>query len=601
MADVTTAKDGGPKLADPGVLGLLARLLPYVRYDLPLYIVALIAAPLTTLLSVVQPWLLKTAIDDYITANDVEGVLWVAWMYLAAVLVGFAAEATYNLSLAYGAMRTISRVRRHVYRHTLSLARSYFDRVPTGRLLTRTTSDIEALGETLTAGAITIVLDVLLVIGILIAMVAMDPWLTGVILLLSPVLAVIVDGIRRVLRRLYQEVRTNLATLNAYMAERITGLEVVQLYRDEERTLRDFDTRLHAYRNATIKTNVWDASLYAFVDGLSSITMALLLWYASGAMFGTELATAGLLAAFIEYVGRLFTPIREFSAKLAVIQRAAAALEKVFGLLDVDETVPYGTLDLTDEPAESLELEDVRFAYGDGPEVLKGVSLRIEPGQVVALVGRTGSGKSTVGKLLRRSYHGYTGSIRLNGRELSDVDHATLQHFIGVVQQDVQLFPGTVRFNLTLGRPIPDEAIDEALDLCRARAVVDRLGGLDGWIRHKGANVSVGEGQLLSFARTLAAQTPIVVLDEATASVDSLTEARIQDATDAILARRTVLVIAHRLSTIMDADEILVMDAGRVVERGTHAELMDANGVYADLFVSQFTEHDSGDHPASAD
>ncbi len=590
MAEVVTAKDGGPKLDSPGVFSLLARLLPYMRYDLPLYVVAMIAAPVSTLLAVVQPWLLKRAIDDHITANDVEGVVALAWLYLVAVLIGFAAEAAYNLSLSYGAMRTISRVRRHVYRHTLSLARSYFDRVPTGRLLTRATSDIEALGETLTAGAITIVLDVLLVIGILIAMVSLDPWLTGVILLLSPVLAIIVDGIRRVLRRLYQEVRTNLATLNAYMAERITGLEVVQLYRDEERTLRDFDTRLHAYRDATIKTNVWDATLFAIVDGLSSITMALLLWYGSGAMFGTEMATAGLLAAFIEYVGRLFRPIREFSAKLAIIQRAAAALEKVFGLLDIEETIPYGEENLTHEPCDSLELEDVRFAYGDGPEVLKGISLRIEPGQVVALVGRTGSGKSTVGKLLRRTYHGYSGSIRLNGRELSEVDHATLQHFIGVVQQDVQLFPGSVRFNLTLGKPIADEELDEALDLCRARPVVDRLGGLDGRIRHKGANVSVGEGQLLSFARTLATQTPIVVLDEATASVDSLTEARIQHATDAILARRTVLVIAHRLSTIMDADEILVMDAGEVVERGTHAELMSAGGVYADLFVSQFTD-----------
>ena len=591
MADPT--RDEDEPLGSPSVFALMARLLPYMRFDLPLYVIALIAAPASTLLAVIQPWLLKRAIDDHITAGDVDGVVWLAWLYLIAVLIGFAAEAAYNLSLSYGAMRTISRVRRHVYRHTLSLARSYFDRVPTGRLLTRATSDIEALGETLTAGAITIVLDVLLVIGILIAMVALDPWLTGVILLLSPVLAIIVDGIRRILRRLYQEVRTNLATLNAYLAERITGLEVVQLYRDEARTLKEFDERLHAYRNATIKTNVWDATLFAIVDGLSSITMALLLWYGSGAMFGNEIATAGLLAAFIEYVGRLFRPIREFSAKLAIIQRAAAALEKVFGLLDVDETVPYGTHDLTGEACESLELEDVRFAYGDGPEVLKGISLRIGPGQVVALVGRTGSGKSTVGKLLQRSYFGYSGSIRLNGREISEVDRQTLQHFIGVVQQDVQLFPGSVRFNLTLGKPIPDAELTEALELCRAGSVVERLGGLDGQIRHQGANVSVGEGQLLSFARTLATQTPIVVLDEATASVDSLTEARIQHATDAILARRTVLVIAHRLSTIMDADEILVMDAGEVVERGTHSELMEAQGIYADLFVSQFTESTS--------
>ncbi|MCB9676611.1 MAG: ABC transporter ATP-binding protein [Alphaproteobacteria bacterium] len=575
----------------PSTTALLRRLLPYVRYDAPLYIVALLAAPIGTALVVVQPWLLKTAIDDHIQKNDAEGLITLAWAYLVAVVLGFVAEAVYNLALSYGAMRTISRVRRAVYRHTLTLARSYFDRVPTGRLLTRVTSDIEALGETLTAGAITIILDVLLVLGIIAAMLWLDPWLTAVMLVLSPVLAVVVDGIRRVLRKLYQEVRTSLASLNAYMAERITGLGVVQLYRDEARVTAAFDERLAIFRDATIKTNFWDALLFAIVDGLSSICMALMLWYGSGGLFG-EAVTAGLLAAFIEYVGRLFQPIREFSQKLAVIQRAAAALEKIFGLLDEDEHIAWGDATLADD-VESLVVDDLSFAYGDGPDVLQGVSLTLRPGQVVALVGRTGSGKSTLGKLLQRSYQGYRGSIRLNGVELRDLRPETLHRFVGVVQQDVQLFPGSVRFNLTLGADIPDAVLEESLDLCRATDSVIRLGGLDGRIRHEGANVSVGEGQLLSFARTLAARTPIVVLDEATASVDSLTEARIQAATDAILARRTVLVIAHRLSTIMDADEILVLDAGRVIERGTHADLVLAGGPYAALFESQFHDHES--------
>ncbi|MEZ4316609.1 MAG: ABC transporter ATP-binding protein [Myxococcota bacterium] len=581
----------------PSVTALLGRLLPYMRYDAPMYLVAILAAPVSTVLVVVQPWLLKRAIDQHILKDDVPGLLWLAWMYLLAVLFGFLAEAVYNLALSYGAMRTISRLRKAVYAHTLSLARSYFDRVPTGRLLTRVTSDIEALGETLSAGAITIVLDVLLVIGILGAMLWLDAWLTALMLVLSPVLALIVDGIRRVLRRLYQEVRTSLSTLNAYLAERITGLTVVQLYRDEKRTMTEFDARLAVFRDATIKTNFWDALLFAIVDGLSSICMALMLWYGAGGLFGDAI-TAGLLAAFIEYIGRLFQPIKEFSQKLAVIQRAAAALEKIFGLLDEREQVAFGSTSLTGE-VESLELDGVHFAYGDGPDVLKGVSLAIRPGQVVALVGRTGSGKSTVGKLLQRSYQGHRGHIRLNGHEITELDSDTLHRFIGVVQQDVQLFPGTVRFNLTLGADIPDAALEEALALCHAEETVAKLGGLDGRIRHEGANVSVGEGQLLSFARTLAANTPIVVLDEATASVDSLTEARIQSATDAILERRTVLVIAHRLSTIMDADEILVMDAGRVIERGTHAQLMQAGGAYADLFEKQFSG--TGPDEASAE
>jgi len=574
----------------PSVSSLLQRLVPYMRRDLPLYLVAVAAAPVSTALVVLQPWLLKKAIDEHIQVGDVSGLITLAWMYLGAVMLGFLAEAVYSLALSYGAMRTISRVRTEVYGHTLSLARSYFDRVPTGRLLTRVSSDVDALGETLTAGAVTIVLDVLLVLGILLAMFSLDPWLTGVLLLLSPVLAFVVDGVRRILRRLYLEVRNNLSALNAYLAERITGLSVVQLYRDEQRALDEFDRRLGAYRDATIKTNIWDALLFAIVDGLASICMALMLWYGAGGAMG-EMVTAGLLAAFIEYVSRLFRPIREFSQKLAVIQRAAAALEKIFGLLDEQEHIGFGPQSL-ESPAtvQALELADLRFAYGDGPDVLNGVSLVIRPGQVVALVGRTGSGKSTIGKLLQRSYQGYRGSIRLNGHELTDLDSPTLHRYIGVVQQDVQLFPGTVRFNLSLGADIGDDALTEAIELCRAGDLVARLGGLDGRITHDGGNLSIGEGQLLSFARTLATATPIVVLDEATASVDSLTEARIQSATDAILARRTVLVIAHRLSTIMDADEILVMDHGSVIERGNHAELMDAGGVYAELFASQFHE-----------
>lgn len=571
----------------PSAASLLWRLGPYVRRDAWFYVAALLAAPISTALMVAQPWLIKQAIDGSILKGDIPGVIQIAWIYLAAVIVGFFAEAAYTLALSYGAMRTISRVRRDVYAHTLSLARSHYDRVPTGRLLTRVTSDVEALGETLTAGAVTIVLDVLLVLGVLGAMFWLDARLTLVLLALSPLLALALEGIRRVLRGLYQEVRTTMSTLNAYLAERITGLSVVQLYRDEARTLGAFDVRLDAYRTATIKTNVWDALLYAIVDGLASICAALMLWYGSGGLFG-EIATAGLLAAFIEYVGRLFDPIKEFSQKLAVIQRAAAALEKIFGLLDEREQIDFG--DAQVEPDATLVLDDVRFAYGSGPDVLKGISLSLAPGRTVALVGRTGSGKTTVGRLLTRAYDGYRGRIALGGVDLASIDRDALRRTIGVVQQDVQLFPGTVRFNLTLGRAISDDALREAVALAQAGPTVDKLGGLDGWIAHDGANVSVGEGQLLSFARTLAGGTPFVILDEATASVDSLTEVRIQRATEAVLARCTVLVIAHRLSTILGADEILVLDHGAVIERGTHAELLAAGGAYAALFDAQFTE-----------
>lgn len=569
----------------------LWRVGPYLRRDLPLYVVALLCAPVSAALTVAQPWLLKVVIDEHIVPGDLAGLKSAALLYLGAVLFAFVAEATYTAALSYAAMRTITYLRRDVYEHTLGFAQSFWDREPTGKILTRSTSDVEALGETLTAGAITILLDVLLVVGILIAMFRLDPWLTGTLAVVAPILAIAIEVIRRVLRRLYLQVRTSIASLNAYMTERLNGLEVVQLYRDEARTLEEFTRRNHAYRNATVRTNVWDALLYALVDGLSTVTMALMLWYAASDALGS-VVTAGLLAAFIDYVSKLFSPIREFSAKLAVIQRANSALEKIFDVLDHDETIPDGEAEL-EAPVGHLELRDLHFAYGDGPDVLHGVDLTLSSGEVVAVVGRTGSGKTTIGKLLLRAYTGFRGSITVDGVPIETLRREQVRGIVGTVHQDVQLFPGTVRDNLTLGADISDEALAEALRLTAADTVVERLGGLDGTIRHGGANVSVGEAQLLSFARTMAHDAPVVILDEATASVDTLTEQRIQQATEALLARKTVLVIAHRLSTVTGADRILVMDAGRILERGPHAELMARGGVYADLFRSQFLGDDS--------
>ncbi len=571
----------------PSDARLLSRALPYMRPHWLLYGFAFLAAPISAVLVVAQPYLLKVVIDDAIIPGDVDAAKRYALMYLAAVVGGFALEVGYSMAMSYAALRTINALRRDVYEHTLSLSMSFFDKQPTGRLLTRATSDVEALGETLTAGAITIVLDVLLVLGILAAMFSLEPYMTVALLFLAPPILLMLEVIRRVLRRLYLEVRESLSELNAFIAERLTGYRIVQLYRDEARSQAEMERRLGRYREATVRTNIWDALLYATVDGVSSMAVALMLWYGSGGV-AEDLISAGMLVAFIDYLGKLFGPIREFSQKVAIIQRAAAALEKIFGLLDLTEKITPGNPD-QDDLSGAIVIDDLHFAYGpDGPDVLRGVSLRLDPGQVVAVVGRTGSGKTTLGKLLTRTYDGYRGSIRVGGVELSEAPAGPLRRTIGMVHQDVQLFPGTVRFNLTLGDPLGDDVISDAIDAVQAAEVVEGLGGLDGPVAHKGANLSIGEGQLLSFARTMAHDTPFVILDEATASVDTLTEARIQHATDVLLERKTVLVIAHRLSTIVGADQIVVMDAGRVIERGTHDQLMEAGGHYADLFRQQF-------------
>ncbi|MGC6494132.1 MAG: ABC transporter ATP-binding protein [Myxococcota bacterium] len=575
MSSPTTDKD------------LFRRLLPFLRPDAGLYTAALALAPVTALLVVAQPILLKSVIDDHVMQGDAPGAQAAALWYLAAVVGAFTVQVGHQLSLSFAASRTITHVRNRIYRHTLGLGQSYFDKEPTGRLLTRATNDVEALGETLTAGAITILLDALQVIGVLAAMFWLDWRLTLVLLLVAPPLAIIVNILRTKLRTLYIEIRTSLSELNAYLSERLTGVETVQLYRDEERSLALFDVRLHRYRDANIRTNVFDALLYAVVDGLSSVTMALMLWYgAQGSI--SEGITAGLLAAFLDYIAKLFRPVQEFSQKIAVIQRAVAALQKIFGLLDVHERVTGGTK----QPASvgRISLRELTFAYGDGPTILHGITLDVAPSEVLAIVGRTGSGKTTIGKVLTAAYGGYEGSVLLDGHELAELDLAHARQKIGAVRQDVQLFPGTVRFNLTMGREIPDSTIHTALDLAHATEIVARLGGLDGVIEQQGRNLSAGEAQLLSFARTMIFDPDIVVLDEATASVDSLTEAKLQAATEAILSTKTTLVIAHRLSTIVNADRIAVLDAGEVIELGRHEELLAAGGPYARLFEQQFAE-----------
>ena len=565
----------------------LGAIWPFLRPDLPWYGLAMVAAPITAGLAIGQPWLLKAAIDRGVTADDPDQLVWYAACYLAVGVGAFLVEGAYTLTIALGATSTINHLRDGVYAHALSLSPAFHDHEPTGRLLTRVTSDVEALGETLTGGAFTIVLDVLVVVSVIAAMLALDPTLTAILGLVGPPLAIAIEAIRRRLRVLFLAVRTHLAEMIAFVTERISGIEVVQLYTDEARSEALYDQRLQQYRRTTVTTNVWDALLYAMVDGVTAITMALMLWYATSPWFD-GIATAGLLAAFVDYIGRLFTPVRELSGKLANLQRAASAIDKISGLLLCDDRVAYGNRTLPKE-AGPVHLRDLRFAYGDGPDVLCGVSLSIRPGEVVAVVGRTGSGKTTIGKVLTRLYDGYRGEIEIDGVPLHEIDHGALRQRVAVVQQDVVLFPGTVRFNLTLGAPIEDARLLEALSLAQADAVVARLGGLDGEVAHAGRNLSVGEAQLLSFARVLARDAPLVILDEATASVDSLTEARIQAATGALFAQRTVLVVAHRLSTITDADRIVLLDAGAVVEVGSHDELMQANGPYAELFRAQFS------------
>jgi len=544
--------------------------------------------PLTAAFALAQPYVLKVAIDRYIVGGDAVGIAASAWIYGFLFIAELACLYVQYIFTMRVAQKSLADLRQALFDHIQKLDAAFFERHPVGSLVTRMTSDVDVINEMFAAGAMTILMDVITLLGIVLIMFAIDFDLALVSLALLPVLLLGINFFRIAARASYRRIRERLARLNGFLQESIAGMAVVQSFAREARQQADFTRLNDAHNAANHKANLYEASLFSFVETASSISFALIVWYASGQILGAVLAL-GTLVAFIEYVQKLFVPIRDFSSKYAVMQSAMTAAERVFDLLDTPvrvATTPIvrPLLAQRRQAAGSIVFENVSFAYGERERVLDDVSFSVDPGQTVAIIGPTGSGKSTIIKLLLRFYDVDAGRILVDGVDVRAWNLQDLRRRIGLVSQDVFLFTGTIRDNIALFRAMPDDRVRAAAEIVNAARFIERLPqGYDEPLRERGSNLSVGQRQLLSFARALAYDPAILVLDEATSSVDPDTEALVQDGLNKLIRDRTALVIAHRLSTIEGADAIIVLQHGRVREHGRHAELLAAGGLYAKL------------------
>lgn len=549
--------------------------------------------PFLAAVRLAQPWLLKLAIDRHIVAGQTEGLPLLALWFLLLIIGESLLTYLEVWLLQQVGQRVMHDLRMELFGHVQRLPASFFDRTPAGSLVTRLTSDVEVLGEMFAAGIITIVGDVLVLVGIVGIMLWMNAALSLVTFTVLPVLFWIAFTFRRRMREAFREVRARLANLNAFLAETLGGMTVVQLFNRQETERAGFASLNAAYRDANLPVISWDASLYAAVEVLSSVAVGLLVWYGGGEIVRGAL-TFGALVAFIQYIEKFFGPIRDLSSKYSVMQGAMAALERIFHLLDTEaaqDTLPAGQPRRGDHPFDTIRFRDVWFAYRQDEFVLRGFDLTIRRGEKVALVGETGSGKTTVLRLLARLHDVSRGAIDIDGTDIRQISLEALRARIGMVLQDPYLFTGSVEYNICLGDERARARVRQAARLVGAERFIGRLrNGYQEEVRERGGNFSAGERQLISFARAVAFDPEILVLDEATASVDSEAERLIQEGLKGLMAGRTSLVVAHRLSTVQDADRIVVVHRGEKVEEGTHQELLRARGRYYRLYQLQFKD-----------
>jgi ATP-binding cassette, subfamily B, multidrug efflux pump len=569
---------------------LLRRLLRYLRPYRWLAAGAILLLLVQSGLALIGPRLTERALDVAIPRRDLGLLSLLAGLYLATLLIELVVEYGGAVLTAFVGQKVMYDLRMEIFGHLQRLSVTYFDRNPVGRLMTRVTSDVETLNELFSSGVVTIFGDVFTLVAIMGMMLVIDVKLALVTFAVIPLVWLTAAIFRRRVRDAFRDIRYRLARLNSFLQERLSGMRVVQLFGREADSARRFGELNREHLGAHLRSITIYAIFFPVVEVLTAVAMALLLWY-GGLRVLDDTLTVGVLAAFIQYTRRFFQPLQDLSEKFNLLQSAMASSERVFGLLDEPVAVrePSRPARLEQPVKGEVRFDGVWFRYSpDGPWVLKDISFTASPGRTLALVGHTGAGKTTIVNLLLRFYDPERGRITVDGVDIRDLSTADLRSAIGFVQQDLFLFTGDILHNLTLGAPISREAARLAAERVGADRFIERLpSGYEHRLGERGRNLSVGERQLLSFARALALDPRILVLDEATSSVDAEAEAQIQRAIAELMAGRTSLVVAHRLSTILHADEILVLHHGEIRERGTHRELLASGGLYQRLYQLQ--------------
>lgn len=573
---------------------LMRRLLGYIKPYKKYVIFAIILNIFVAALGPLRPVLTKIAVDKYIAHSDYYGLMIIGLLLFGTLLLQAVMQYFLTYYMQYLGQKTIFDIREQIFRHTQKLALKFFDKTPIGRIVTRVTNDVEALNDLFSSGIVMAFSDIFIIIWILIFMFMMDVKLSLVTLSVLPVLFYATFLFRRKVRESYREVRLHLARLNSYMQEHITGMNIIQIFHKEKAEKEKFSSINTDYKQANVKSIFYYAVFFPTVELLSSIAIGLIVWYGGGEVIKSTL-TVGVIIAFIQFIDQFFRPIRDLSEKYNIMQTAMASSERIFKLLDNKTFInnPENPTPLTGLKGD-IEFKNVWFAYNEEEYVLKDISFSINPGETIAIVGHTGAGKTSLINILTRFYDIQKGSILVDGYDIRTLDKKDLRKFISIVLQDVFLFSGTVRSNISMdNNDIPDEKIKEAAKLVGADKFIESLPNkYDEIVMERGATLSVGQKQLISFARALAYDPQILILDEATSSIDTESEILIQKAIEKLLVGRTAIVIAHRLSTIQSADKIIVMHKGEIREIGNHQKLLAKKGIYYKLYQLQYKDQE---------